>query len=313
MSKIAFIFPGQGSQYVGMGRELVNAYPELLSFFQEAEGLLDFDLKELCFTGPEDELKKTSNTQPAILTVSLMCYQLLQKSGISPDFVAGHSLGEYSALVAAESIAFTDALRLVRQRGLLMEEAYPLGTGSMAAVLGLDSATIEKSCQQVLETGFVEIANYNCPGQIVISGEKIAIRKAAELLKEAGAKRIIELAVSGPFHSQLMKDASNKFAKLLEKVSIKNPAVPVIANVSADYLSGWQEIRDLLVKQLYSPIRWEESMKKLYEDGVRIFIELGPGKVLSGLVKKTVPGVTILNVEDPISLEKTLAKLKECR
>jgi len=310
--KIACVFPGQGSQYVGMGQELCNSFPELLSYFQEAEATLGIDLRGLCFSGPEEKLKSTSNTQPALLTISMICYEALRKSGVTPHCLAGHSLGEYSALVAAGSISFSEALLLVRQRGLLMEEAYPVGAGGMAAVLGLEANTVEEVCREVAEVGFVQIANFNCPGQLVISGEKNALVRIIELLKKAGAKKVIELNVSGPFHSQLMRKASSKFASYLDKTGILEPSLPVIANVNAAYLTTSPEIRKSLAAQIYSPVLWEESVRKLYADGIRVFIEVGPGKVLSGLIKKTVKDATILNVEDRASLENTLTKLRKC-
>lgn len=306
------MFPGQGSQYVGMGRAIVNTYPDLLAYYQEAEGELGFNLRELCFSGPEDKLKKTSYAQPALLVTSIICLKQLLKAGVKPDYLAGHSLGEYSALVAAGCLSFREAINLVRKRGLLMEEAYPLGEGGMAAVLGLAADKIEEVCRQVSPHGFVQIANYNCPGQIVIAGQKVALYKAANLLKLAGAKKVIELVVSGPFHSELMKQASYYLASYLGNINFLDPKIPVISNVSADYLYNGTEIMESLRRQMYLPVRWQESIKKLSSAGVTIFIEVGPGKVLSGLVRKTVREVNIFNVEDDISLANTLAKLKEC-
>lgn len=310
MSKLAFIFPGQGSQYVGMGKELASEYEKVQALFTEADEILDFGLTKLAFEGPERDLRQTSNTQPALLTTSMACYEVLVSQGIKPDYLAGHSLGEYSALVAAQSLPFAQAVKLVRQRGLLMEEAYPSGQGGMAAVLGLATEVVEEICSQARALGIVQVANYNCPGQIVISGENKALELAMDLAKKAGAKRVVPLEVSGPFHSVLMEEAGKKLAAVLDEVEIAPPQIPVIANVNAQPVTRQEEVKPALVKQISHSVRWEETLNKLYDLGVRTFVEVGPGKVLCGLVKRTLKDVLITNVQDIESLEKTLNLLK---
>lgn len=276
--KQAFVFPGQGSQTVGMGKDLAEKY------LDQANEILGFDLKKLCFEGPEDELKKTEITQPAILTASVAAYELLKsKNAAIPSVVAGHSLGEYSALVAASAIDFQDAVRIVHLRGKFMQEAVPLGEGAMAAVIGLDNNTVKEICQ---ETGNAWPANFNSPGQVVISGKKENVKSAGEKLKTAGAKMVIPLAVSAPFHCPLMQPAADKLKVELEKIVIKDAKIPVLANVTADYVSKGQEIRDLLIKQVTGPVLWEDSVKKMINDTTKSFVEVGPGKVLAGLIKK---------------------------
>jgi len=284
--KTAFVFPGQGSQFVGMGKGFAEGH------LNEASRILGFDLLKLCFEGPEEELKKTEITQPAILTVSVAAYELLK---LKPDVVAGHSLGEYSALVAVGAISFKDAVKIVHLRGKFMQEAVPLGQGAMAAILGSSRDKIEEICRQV---GGVQPANINSPDQIVISGKKESVEEAGKRLKEAGAKRIIPLQVSAPFHSQLMEPAARALAVELSKIKINDAKIPVVANVTADYVTDGKKIMDLLIKQVTGSVLWEDSIKKMVQDGVTSFVEVGPGKVLSGLIKKIAPSAEVRTYDE---------------
>lgn len=311
MSKIAFVFPGQGSQIVGMCKEFYDAYPVAKRFFEEADEALGFSLSRLCFEGPEEELRLTANTQPAILTASIACAAVLKEHGVSCDVAAGHSLGEYSALVNNGAMKFADAVRVVQKRGQFMQEAVPVGEGTMAAILGMESEKIVEICHQVqVETGeVVQAVNFNCPGQVVIAGTVGAIDKALVALKAAGAKRAILLPVSAPFHSSLMKPASMRLARVLAPIEIKDITVPVVANVTAAEVTSGSKIKDLLIKQAAMPVLWETSVRNMVDNGVDTFIEVGPGKVLTGFTKKIAKGLPALNVEGPASLEKALAAL----
>jgi [acyl-carrier-protein] S-malonyltransferase len=290
MGKTAWVFPGQGAQSVGMAKDAFEAIPAVRGLFETADETVGYGLTKIAFEGPDSELKQTANTQPALLTASLAYLEAFKASGgekFIPDFVAGHSLGEWTALCAAGTIAHADAARLVHMRGRFMEEAVPGGTGAMAAVLGAERDALASLCRSVTaERGLVELANVNCPGQIVVSGSRAGVDAVAERGKEAGAKRVVPLEVSGPFHSSLMKPASERLGELLSGVPFVAPSVPLIANVTARETAEPSDIRDLLIRQVYSPVLWEDSVRRLIELGVDTFVEFGPGSVLCGLIKK---------------------------
>jgi [acyl-carrier-protein] S-malonyltransferase len=309
MGKTAFIFPGQGAQYVGMGKDFYNNFKSVRHTFHLADDVLGINLSELCFNGPEEKLKETIITQPAVLTMSMACLSVLRENDIYPDAVAGLSLGEYSALVAAGSLTMEDAVPLVQKRGKLMQEAVPLGEGSMAAIMGLSRDDVKKACKEASVVGVVEPANFNCPGQIVIAGHLNAVKRAIQTAKKLGAKKIVELPVSAPFHTSLLKPVGNKLAYELSKVDIKDVKTPLVANVNADYVFTKEEVKDALIKQVSSPVKWEDSIRRLASQGITTFIEVGPGKALSGFIKKIDRSFKALNVEkldDLIKLKETL-------
>ncbi|MDO8746721.1 MAG: ACP S-malonyltransferase [Thermodesulfovibrionales bacterium] len=310
--KLAFVFPGQGSQHVGMGKSLYENFDEVKTLYKEASDALGYDIADLSFNGPAEELNKTHRTQPCLLAASMAVYTVLKAKGIKPSVVAGHSLGEYSALVASSVFSFRDAVKLTEKRGQLMQQAVPEGKGLMAAILGLDKDKVNEICSSV-RSGYAAPANYNCPGQIVISGEREAVEEAMKLLKGAGAKRAILLSVSAPSHCALMENASRALSEFLslENIGMNDPAIPVVSNADAAFLNDAETIKASLIKQLNGPVLWEDSVKIIVNSGVNIFIETGPGKVLSGLIKRIAPEAVIFNVEDMESLEKTVAGLKE--
>lgn len=305
MSKTAFVFPGQGAQAVGMGKDVHDAFDRSRSIFEQADEALGFSLSSIIFEGPDDVLKQTVNTQPALLTVSIALLEALEGRGLRPDYVAGHSLGEYSALVAAGVLSFEDAVRTVRARGQFMEQAVPSGQGAMAAVLGAERETLAALCSAITAEGSaVELANVNCPGQIVVSGTAAGVQAVVERGKEeAGAKRVIPLEVSGPFHSSLMKPAAANLQATLAEIDMKDASVPVVANVTANAATAAGEIRDLLVEQVYSPVLWEDSVRYLILQGVDTFVEIGSGTVLAGLIKKIDKNVRVISVNSISALE----------
>jgi len=310
MTKIAFVFPGQGSQAVGMGADLL-VKEESQAFYKKADEVIEKPLSKLMLEGPQEELTLTYFAQPALLTTGVMVAERLKAEGIVPDYVAGHSLGEYSALVVADSITFEDGVKVVHERGLLMDEAVPSGVGAMAAILNLDAEPLAQVCEQVTAAGeSVQLANINCPGQIVISGTKAGVEQACVLAKEAGAKRAIPLVVSGPFHSRLMEPAAEKFKQSLANVQISNPAIPVVSNVTSELIATAGEIPTELIAQLSSPVLWEQNVRKLIDLGVTTFVECGPGKVLAGLIKKIDRNVQVHCVYDEATLQEVVSTIK---
>jgi len=308
---IACVFPGQGAQKVGMGRDLAEQFADCRDTFAEADDALGESLSALCFGGPLERLQLTENTQPAILAVSVAIYRLVESKGVQSSFAAGHSLGEYSAHVAAGTLSFADALRTVRQRGRYMQEAVPVGEGAMAAVLGLDANVVAEVCAEASEQGgIVTPANLNAHGQVVIAGETAAVAKAGAIAKARGAKRVIALAVSAPFHCPLMKPAEDRLAPELRALAARAPRIPVVANVDAEPKTDAASSIDALIRQVTSPVRWEDVVRRLIKEGARTFVELGPGTVLAGLIKKIDGSVSVMSVENSQALDKALATLE---
>lgn len=307
MDGLAFIFPGQGSQQVGMGKDLCENFKVAKEAFEEADEALRLKISSLCFDGPEEELKLTANTQPAILTVSVSALRVLQlETDLSPSLLAGHSLGEYTALVAGEAVDFAEAVRAVRARGQFMQEAVPVGEGALGALLGLDEAEVSSICEEAAQGEVLTPANFNCPGQIVISGHTGAVTRAVDLATERGAKRAMLLPVSAPFHSPLMKPAGERLKEVLEGMAVRDAQIPVVANVDAEPNASADRIVKLLTQQVSAPVRWEESMRRMLSEGISRFVEVGPGRVLLGLMKRIDETARLANVQDTKSLRKTI-------
>jgi [acyl-carrier-protein] S-malonyltransferase len=302
-SGIGLVFPGQGSQAVGMGRAFYDGAPDIQALYERAAAVLGYDVAALCFDGPADRLNLTEYTQPALLTASIAAFRAIEPLGLRPVAVAGHSLGEYSALVAAGALGFTDAVALVQKRGRYMAEAVLSGSGLVAAVLGLDAAGVAEACREASSLGVVAPANFNCPGQVVIAGEKAAVERALELAKAKGGRKAVRLPVSVPVHTPLMRGAADRLAEDLARIAWKDPWVPVVNNADAKPIRLAPEIGPSLVRQLPSPVRWEESVRTMAQMGVTTFVEVGPGTVLSGLIKRILPEAATLSVQDPASLE----------
>ncbi len=311
MGKLAFIFPGQGAQFVGMGKDIAAEYKSADAIFNQASEALGFDIKEMIFNGDDETLKITENTQPTIVTASVACLQPLLEKGIKPDFVAGLSLGEYSAHVAAGTMSFKDAVALVRKRGKFMQEAVPVGVGAMSAIIGLDNQAVIDSCKEASAVGVCEPANFNCPGQLAIAGEVAAVEKANEICKAKGAKRAMMLPVSAPFHCSLLKPAGEKLAAELENVQLNDIKISVVVNVTAQVLTNKDEVKTTLINQVSSSVLWEKCVETMLQQGVDTFVEIGPGKVLSGFIKKINKDVKVLNVENIESLNKTIEELTQ--
>lgn len=310
MGKTAFVFPGQGAQHVGMACDIAEKHPAADKIFEEADRVLGYGLYDIIKNGPEDKLMETRTTQPAILTAEWAICSVLLETAALPDCTAGLSLGEYTGHVLAGSLGFKEAVALVEKRGTFMQEAVPLGKGGMTAVIGLDEDTVEEVCKEVSDVGYVACANYNCPGQIVISGELPALEKAGGLLQERGAKRVIPLSVSAPFHCKMLKGAGDKLAAELQKIEIGEMKIPVYANVTGEVVASKEDIKDLLTRQVSETVKWTNTVRNMMDAGVDTFYEIGPGKVLSGLIRKTDRAAKVINVSDVQSLDEAMEMLK---